>query len=226
MRFAETAPQSTGTNGLLAAAAQVVDGLRDHLLARARLPGDEDAGVGAGHPSDQVVDLLHGRGCADERAEPAQLAQLGPQRADLPLHLQGAGQVGQGHLEPGEIDRLGEVVGDAAAQGVHGGLHARVAGDQDDFGVGGALEAVQEVEPAAVGQLEVDEQDVGRVGRDLLARLVRAWRRPVAAKPSRLTNSVSTWRTSRSSSTIKCAGRSHEQIPEFDESFEYVLRGP
>ena len=43
------------------------------------------------------------------------------------LHLQGAGQVGQGHLEPGEIDGLGEVVGDAVAKGVHRGLHARVA---------------------------------------------------------------------------------------------------
>ena len=50
-----------GQEGLLAAAAEGVDGLRHHLLARARLAGEEDAGLGAGHAADQVVDLLHGR---------------------------------------------------------------------------------------------------------------------------------------------------------------------
>jgi hypothetical protein len=50
-----------GDERLLAAAAQGVDRLGHDFLAGARLPGEEDAGLGAGHAADQVVHLLHGR---------------------------------------------------------------------------------------------------------------------------------------------------------------------
>ena len=40
------APQLTGRNGFLAAAAQAVDRLGDQLLAGAALAADQDAGVG------------------------------------------------------------------------------------------------------------------------------------------------------------------------------------
>jgi len=55
-------PAVHGNERLFAAPAQGVDGFRDHLLSRARLAGDENAGVAPGHEADQVVDLLHGRG--------------------------------------------------------------------------------------------------------------------------------------------------------------------
>jgi hypothetical protein len=158
----------------LAAAAQAVDRLGDQLLSGAGLAADEDAGVGPGHAADQVVDLLHGRGCANQRTEATQLAQLAPQRADLAPHLQGASHVAQGHLDAGEVHRLRQIVGDAPAQGVHGGFDARGSGDQDDLGGRGGLEAVQEGEPAAARQVKVDQQDVGRVRRELRAGLLQA----------------------------------------------------
>ena len=64
-----------------------MDRLGDQLLSGAGLAADEDAGVGSGHAADQIVDLLHGGGGADERPEAAQLAQLAPQRADLAPQL-------------------------------------------------------------------------------------------------------------------------------------------
>ena len=162
-----------GQERFLAAAAQGVDGQGDHVLAGAGLAGDQDAGVGAGHAADQVVDGLHGRRRADQRSEAPQLAQLASQRSDLALHPQRAGHVGQGHLDAGKVDGLRQVVDGAPSKGVHRGLDARVSRDQDDLGGRGGLERVQEVEPAAVGQVKVDEQDVGRARRDFLAGLLQ-----------------------------------------------------
>jgi len=162
-----------GDEGVPAAAAQGMDGLGHDLLARPRLAREQDAGVGSGHAADQVVHLLHGRGAPDERPEPAQLAQLGPQRSDLALHLEGAGQVGQHHLEPGEVHGLGEVVGGTPAQRVHRRVHARLAGDQDDLGRR-RTQTLQELQTAAIGQLDVDEKDVGRRGRDGFPGLLQA----------------------------------------------------
>ena len=75
------------------------------------------------------------------------------------------------HLEAGEVHGLGQVVGGAAAQGVHRGLDARLSRDQDDFGAAGPWSS-RRSRPAAVGQMDVDEDDVGYGGRDL----PRAWR--------------------------------------------------
>ena len=61
IRVGEMAPQFTGRNGFLLRRLRAWIVCADHLLAGARLPGEEDAGVGAGHAADQVVDLLHGR---------------------------------------------------------------------------------------------------------------------------------------------------------------------
>jgi hypothetical protein len=62
-----------------------------------------------------------------------------------------------------------QVVDGALSKRVHRGLDARVARDQHDLGGVGGLEPGEEVEPAAVGQAKVDEQDVGRARLDLLA---------------------------------------------------------
>ena len=51
------------------AAAVVVDGARDQILAAARLAVDDDVCIGFGCPEDEAVDLVHGLAFADEGAE-------------------------------------------------------------------------------------------------------------------------------------------------------------
>jgi len=77
------APQFKGRNGSLLRRLREWNGPGQQVLAGAGLAGDQDAGVGPGHALDQVVDGLHGRRCADQRPEAAQLAQLAAQRSDL-----------------------------------------------------------------------------------------------------------------------------------------------
>ena len=70
---------------------------------------------------------------------------------------------------PCEVHGLGQVVGGAAAQGLHRGLHAGVPGDEDDVGRPG-LRLLEQVEPAPVGELDIDEQDVRGAPRQLRFR--------------------------------------------------------
>ncbi len=50
----------------LGAARELVDRVRDDLLAHPALAGDEDGGVGAGNAADELVDILHRGGTADD----------------------------------------------------------------------------------------------------------------------------------------------------------------
>src|SRR4030095_16014528 len=84
-----------GDERTAAAPAVSVDGLGHDFLARAGFPRDQDAGVAAGYPLNEVVDLLHLRRSAHQAAEPAQLPQVGAQRSDLVLHLARALQGGE-----------------------------------------------------------------------------------------------------------------------------------
>jgi hypothetical protein len=152
---------------LLVPAALLVHGLGDELLAGAGLARDGDAGLGLRDPRDQVVDALHVRRGADQGAEAPQLAQLGAQGADLLLQLSRALEVRQHHLHAREVDRLRQVVRGAALQRVDGGLDARVAGDEDDLGRPGHRGVLQQVEPAAVRELQVGQQHVGDLLREL-----------------------------------------------------------
>ena len=61
---------------LLGARRVVVDRVRDHLLAGARLAADEHRGVGPRHLRHLLVDLLDRRAVADDVAERVALAQL------------------------------------------------------------------------------------------------------------------------------------------------------
>jgi hypothetical protein len=132
IRFGEIAPQLSGTNGCVGARAELVQRLGDQLLARAGLAGHEHGGVGARDLLDLVVDRLHRGRRADHPAEAPEPAQLLAQRAHLPAQPRRALDVRENLFEPPDVDRLGEIVGDAAADRAHGGVDARVAGHEHD----------------------------------------------------------------------------------------------
>ena len=66
IRVGEMAPQSTTTTGLLAAPAQLVHRVGEHLLARAALSGDEDGGVRARDLARAGQQRFHGRRAVGE----------------------------------------------------------------------------------------------------------------------------------------------------------------
>src|SRR6185436_15810712 len=68
---------------LARAPAVVVDRAGDHFLAGARLSPQEHGDVGAGDPADGLVDLLHARRLAHQRAELPYLLDPGSELHDL-----------------------------------------------------------------------------------------------------------------------------------------------
>ena len=135
--------------GLISASAQsssldtplvgvVMKGLGDKLLAGAGFAGDEDGRVGLRDLSDGLVDLLHGRGIADD---PLRLHE----RADLiAQHLDLAGQVPvlddtlHGMADLVELEWLGDVVERAELHRPDGVIGRAERGHDENARLGGA----------------------------------------------------------------------------------------
>ena len=148
---------------LLSPAAELVQCLRDELLSRAALPLHQHGRVGGRDPCDHVVDRLHGWRGPDQGSEVAEAAERAAQRFDLLPELTPADDVRQHRFETRDVDRLGQVVRGTAAERLDRGIDGGVAGDQDDLGGDTAVDLSQELETAAVGQLQVDQRQVGGV---------------------------------------------------------------
>ena len=73
-----------------------------------------------------------------------------------------AGHVGQDALQPADVERLGQVVAGAEAQRLDGALDVGVAGHQHHFGGGAELEILEQLDAAAVREIEVDQRHVRR----------------------------------------------------------------
>jgi len=104
-------------------------------------------------------------------AEVAGLLQVGLQRLDLPLQHRRLHQPGQQAAQVGVVDRLDEIVRRAQAQRLHAGVDAGVARAQHDLRIGRDDRVGHQLHAAAVGQLQVQHQDVGLLQRDLAPRL-------------------------------------------------------
>src|SRR5262249_27509656 len=112
------------------AAAVLVDGAGDQLLARARLTADQHVDVVGGDAADGLVDLLHGRGDADEGVAGG---VGGGADGDRVAH-----DVAHAHaaldevLDAGEVDRLDDVVVAAELDGFDDLVAIGLSGDEDD----------------------------------------------------------------------------------------------
>ena len=146
--------------------------------ATSSLPGaalalDEDGGVGGGHPGRGLVDLQHGLAAPHHVVEPVAVPQPAAQRPVLHGELAVLQRPGHHDLDGVDVVGLGEVVGGAAADGLHRAVDVPEGGDQDDRRVRGALpEGVDDLEPVHLGHADVGDHQVGRVsgveGRDRL----------------------------------------------------------
>ena len=75
-----------------------------------------------------------------------------------------ARHVGQDALQAADVERLGQVVAGAQAQRLDGALDVGVAGHQHHLGRGAELEVLEQVDAAAVREVEVDQGHVRACG--------------------------------------------------------------
>ena len=142
---------------------QVVDRARDDLLAGAALAGDQDRGLRGGDLVDQAVKLEHPRGLADELLEPAAADHLAPQEQYLLAHRRPLQSLHDDRREAFGLDRLDEVVVDAAPRRLDRAVDRAVRGQDDEGRLDPViLEIGDQVETAAAGKLEVGDDQVGR----------------------------------------------------------------
>ena len=160
------------------ARAQLVDGLRDQLLAGARLAGDEHRRRGRRRLLDHLIDLAHLGAVADERAERAVLAQLAAQRLHLAHRLEPLDDLVEQDLQPLNVDRLGQVVVGAFLHRLDRGVDGALRGQQQRRHVGADLrQRAQQREPVHARHHHVGDDDRRTERRDLLERFFAVARR-------------------------------------------------
>ena len=152
------APQSTTTNGLLRARARLVDGLRDELLAGARLAGDEHREVRRRGLLQALEDAAHPRRSARpagrSRRGPGTSTSLGPDGREL--HH----RVAERHVRVlGEVDLAHARVADERAVARAEVAQAHAALGRDELHVHGADLAV--VEHQVAGLVPADHDGLG-----------------------------------------------------------------
>src|SRR4029077_11327544 len=118
------------------ARAELMNRLRDELLAGPRLARDEHRRARRRRLLDDLVDLPHLGAVADERAERTMLAQLAPQRLHLAHRLEALDDLVEQDLQALNVDRLREVVVRAFLHRLDGGLDGALRREQQRRHVG------------------------------------------------------------------------------------------
>ena len=198
------APQLTATKASVGAPRQLVQGARGQLLAGARLADQQHAGAGRGDLADHLEHPLHGRRLADQPVQLVAALDLVAQDDVLALQHPPLERAldHQPHLV--HLERLGQVVVGAGLHGGDGGLGGGEGGHHDDLGVGVQLLGFrQHVQPAAVGHLEVGDDDVELARGHGLAGGRRRRRRPRPGARRGAGRWPGTRACERSSSTIR-----------------------
>ena len=166
------AAQLSATNGCDDARAQLVDGLRDQLLAGARLAEDQHRGRRRRRLLQHLIERAHRRAVADDPAEAAAIVELPPQRLVLALLLVELGEPLEQPLQLVGIERLGQVVLGAGLDRLDRGVDGALRGQQDHLDVVDLrLQRLQQLDAAHPRHHQVGDDDRRAEGGDLLERL-------------------------------------------------------
>ncbi len=154
---------------MFAASAQLVNRLRDELLARPRFAVDEHRCDGRRGLLDDAIDRPKRRGVAHHLPESPLFLQLVPQARDLAQRALPLGDVAQERTEPLGIDRFGEVVVRAFLHRRNSRVHAPLRGDQHECQVGQLiLDAPEQLEAIHPRHDHVGEHGRRPIRRDAL----------------------------------------------------------
>ena len=145
----------------VSAVARVVNGAGEQLLARARLPFQQNGGAGrggGGHGLKKATDL---EALADDGALVPDLHHLAPKRVVLAAQAHHLERLGDRELELLGTHRLGDVVHRARLDRRDGVLDRGVAGEHDQRDVVALLlEQLEELEPRQPGHPVVRDDEV------------------------------------------------------------------
>jgi hypothetical protein len=161
-----------------AARAQLVDRLRDQLLAGSRFARDQHGQVVRDDAGDHPIHFLHRRRAADQRGAAADVGFGEFGRLALPPRDRAAHRLRQ-HVE---IERLGQIIERAHFGRAHRRRQRVLRREDDDRQLGMlARQPCRDIEPVAVGQHHVGHQHVGHFRRQRAAQLgdARGSRHPV-----------------------------------------------
>ncbi len=167
------AAQLIGDERLRGALAELMDGLRDHLLAGPRLAPDQHRGGRRRRLLDDPVDLADPLRAADDPAEAPVLAQLAAEDADLAQGLLAFRRLLDEDLQPARIDRLGQVVVGAFLDRLDRGLDRALRGEQDDRDVAHLIaQRLEEGETVHARHDDIGDDDAGAERGDALQRFL------------------------------------------------------
>src|SRR5207247_944660 len=167
------------------AGTRVVDGARHQLLAGAGLALDQHGRVEGGYARDQLVELHHLGGLADQVLEPIGRAKRLPVVAVLTGQASRLERATDDHDDLLHPERLGQVVIRAGAHRLDRGLDAGERREDHDrqLRLDGA-QALEDREPIEVGHAEVDERQVeGLALRQAHARFAAGGQADAVALP-------------------------------------------
>ncbi len=152
-----------GDEGLVAPRAHLVKRARYHFLAGAAFSGDENGNAARRGLSDEPVDVLHDRRAADQATELPALGEIAREPQQLLAIAHALDRLLENHLEPGEVDRLGEVVVSALAHRLGRVLDRAVAGEQDEHGVRQIFaDRAHQLDAGRAGHHQIGKNDVRR----------------------------------------------------------------
>ena len=170
-----TAEQLTVTKRRSRRGPGLVQRARDQLLAGAGLAGDERGAHVRRQPADHAEQLLHHRAAADHAAEleaPRDVALHGEQAAPA---LEVLAHASEQLLEPGEVERLAQIVHRPELDRFDRGVDRGEAGHQHRLAVGiDVADGADDIEPADVRHAQIDHRDVGAPRLQLGDRLAPA----------------------------------------------------
>jgi hypothetical protein len=156
----------------VATAAEVVHGARDDFLAGAALAGHEHGRRAGRDARQQREHRPHRLRAADDLAEPPGLLGVGGQLAQLTAEAARLRDLLEDVAQARDVDRLGEIVGDAAPERLDRRLERAFAGDEHDGGRRRRIDDVEQLQPLAVGQIQVQQDHVDRMPGEMGARFV------------------------------------------------------
>jgi hypothetical protein len=151
---------------------ELMDRLRDELLARTRFAPNQHRRRGRRRLLDDLIHLAHLRAAANHAPEAAMFAQLFAQGFDFAERILPLDDLVEQNLEPLRLDRLGQVVVGAFLDRLDRGFDAALRCEDDDRVVAAVVfERAQEIETAHPRHHQVADDDRGAEHGDALQRL-------------------------------------------------------
>ena len=145
----------------------LVDGAGDQLLAGAALAGDQHRDVLGGDAADGLVDLAHGRAGADDGTDDIVLRRSLHDHGRLahrPNHVQ---RLAHHAPELVQVERLEQIIVGSLLHGLDGRVRHLARGDEDDGDARvDAADLLIDLQSGLVGQAQVEENDIRRLGLD------------------------------------------------------------